>query len=321
MSSFKSAPVANLVKKRRRRDYRMARKAAFTRPEPGFSLYEGRTRGKKLKYTYSDDEDIFSDDVPTTRRSARNVSGTATPGEPLGPVFTASGRQVRARAGGVYGESMLTGQRDDAEDGQEDNGQGPQPRTRGQANGYANNYVDGMSDESDAASSWKGDDESPNENENEFEGDDEEEASEEESSDAEDGQQHSLVVHLHYAKPQEKSSATLEQQNTVPAFSAPEPKPASIPVAADTTNSVDNSAMEVEPKQEATEQQQKLPEKGRLDFIMSNSAFSHPEDAKENISNVEDQVKPDRPEEVGAKNLQEHSVPPLNPSRIQNGGE
>ncbi|CRG87102.1 hypothetical protein PISL3812_04117 [Talaromyces islandicus] len=299
--------------KRRRRDYRMARKAAFTRPEPGFSLYEGRTRGKKLKYTYSDDEDIFSDDLPTTRRSARNASGTTTPGEPLGPVFTASGRQVRARAGGLYGESMLSGQRDEED---QDNGEGLQPRTRGQANGYANNYVDGMSDESDAASSWKGDDESPNENENEFEGDDEEEASEDESSDAEDGQQHSLVVHLHYGKSQEKPNAALVTQNTGPAL---EPNPASISVAAATTNPVDNSAMEVEPKREATEQE--LPEKGRLDFIMSNPSFSHPEDAKENISNVEDQAKTDKPEEVGAKNPQEHSVPPLNPSRIQNGGE
>ncbi|KAI5279402.1 hypothetical protein KEM54_004182, partial [Ascosphaera aggregata] len=34
--------------KRKRRDYRLARKAAFARPEPGFSLYEGRTRGKKM---------------------------------------------------------------------------------------------------------------------------------------------------------------------------------------------------------------------------------------------------------------------------------
>jgi hypothetical protein len=212
---------------------------------------------------------------------------------------------------------MLSRQRDDAEEDQEDNGEDAQPRTRGQANGHANNYADGMSDESDAASSWKGDDESQNENENEneFERDEEEEASEGESSDAEDGQQHSLVVHLQYGKSQEKPSPALQQHTG----SAPEPNPASISVAAGTTNSVDNSAMEVEPKREATAQQ--LPEKGRLDFIMSNSAFSHPEDAKENISNVEDQIKTDKPEEVGAKNLQEHSVPPLEPSRIQNGGE
>ncbi|KAK4106102.1 hypothetical protein N658DRAFT_460331 [Parathielavia hyrcaniae] len=80
--------------KRRRREYRQMRKEQFRRPEPGFSLYEGRTRGKRMKYTYSDDEgDFFSDS--TTRRSTRNTRN-ATPAEPSGPVTTASGRQVRA---------------------------------------------------------------------------------------------------------------------------------------------------------------------------------------------------------------------------------
>lgn len=56
-------------------------------------MYEGRTRGKRIKYTYSDDEDMtFSDS--TTRRSARNT-GTNTPAE-TGPVTTSSGRQIRA---------------------------------------------------------------------------------------------------------------------------------------------------------------------------------------------------------------------------------
>ncbi|KAK3302490.1 uncharacterized protein B0T15DRAFT_543076 [Chaetomium strumarium] len=80
--------------KRRRREYRQMRKEQFRRPEPGFSLYEGRTRGKRMKYTYSDDEgDFFSDS--TTRRSTRNTR-QHTPAEPRGPVTTASGRQVRA---------------------------------------------------------------------------------------------------------------------------------------------------------------------------------------------------------------------------------
>ncbi|KAL2137371.1 hypothetical protein VTI74DRAFT_3311 [Chaetomium olivicolor] len=77
--------------KRRRREYRQMRKEQFRRPEPGFSLYEGRTRGKRMKYTYSDDEnDFFSDS--TNRRSTRNTRHH-TPAE---PVTTASGRQVRA---------------------------------------------------------------------------------------------------------------------------------------------------------------------------------------------------------------------------------
>ncbi|KAH8175870.1 hypothetical protein LIA77_04288 [Sarocladium implicatum] len=79
--------------KRKRRDYRQMQKERFKRPEPGFSMYEGRTRGKRIKYTYSDDEDmIFSDS--TQRRSARNT-GTSTPAE-NGPVTTLSGRHIRA---------------------------------------------------------------------------------------------------------------------------------------------------------------------------------------------------------------------------------
>lgn len=67
-------------------------------------MYEGRTRGKRIKYTYSDDEDIsFSDS--TTRRSTRNT-GTTTPAE-TGPLTTSSGRQIRAptRLNAATGES------------------------------------------------------------------------------------------------------------------------------------------------------------------------------------------------------------------------
>ncbi|KJZ78982.1 hypothetical protein HIM_01755 [Hirsutella minnesotensis 3608] len=90
--------------KRKRREYRQSRKEQFKRPEPGYSLYEGRTRGKRMKYTYSDDEDIFSDSTGN-RRSARNT-GANTPAE-MGPVTTSSGRQVRAppRLNMVPGES------------------------------------------------------------------------------------------------------------------------------------------------------------------------------------------------------------------------
>ncbi|KAI0166067.1 hypothetical protein GGR57DRAFT_4431 [Xylariaceae sp. FL1272] len=76
--------------KRKRREYRLMRKEQFKRPEPGFSMYEGRTRGKRMKYTYSDDEDFLSDS--TSRRSTRNT-GTNTPAE---PTTTASGRQIKA---------------------------------------------------------------------------------------------------------------------------------------------------------------------------------------------------------------------------------
>ncbi|KAL1626651.1 hypothetical protein SLS54_002814 [Diplodia seriata] len=91
--------------KRKRREYRMQRKAQFARPEPGFSLYEGRTRGKRMKYTFSDDEEETSDAL-STRRSTRRGS----PADNNRPVVTSSGRQVRSRLGGLYGETLLSGQ-------------------------------------------------------------------------------------------------------------------------------------------------------------------------------------------------------------------
>lgn len=190
--------------KRKRRDYRIARKAAFTRPEPGFSLYEGRTRGKKLKYTYSDDEDIFSDDGP--RRSTRNASGTATPAEPAGPRFTASGRQIRSRAGGLYGASLLTGQRDDEAEDEEDTGRPQRSRTT-RANGYAGYDVEDESEAQSSGNEWQGGDD---DEENDFEGDDEEEASGDES--VMNGENPSLVVQLRYSKGKTGLNGTSEEQ-------------------------------------------------------------------------------------------------------------
>ncbi|KAI0180114.1 hypothetical protein GGR52DRAFT_228026 [Hypoxylon sp. FL1284] len=80
--------------KRKRREYRLMRKEQFKRPEPGFSMYEGRTRGKRMKYTYSDDEDFVSDST-SIRRSTRNTRNPS-PTEPAAPVTTASGRQIKA---------------------------------------------------------------------------------------------------------------------------------------------------------------------------------------------------------------------------------
>ncbi|PKY05428.1 hypothetical protein P168DRAFT_250046 [Aspergillus campestris IBT 28561] len=202
--------------KRKRRDYRLARKAAFSRPEPGFSLYEGRTRGKKLKYTYSDDEDIFSDGLPSTRRSTRNTSGVSTPAEPSGPRYTASGRQVRPRGGGLYGASALTGQRED-EAGEEDAGRGQRTRAT-RANGYNDyNADEDMDDDAEEGQSseneWQGggdDDE-----ENEFEGDDEGELSTDDAMVIGDKNQ-SLVVQLRYGKGKMRSSPAPESSEDRP---------------------------------------------------------------------------------------------------------
>ncbi len=63
-----------MSQKRRKREYRQAQKARWTRPEPGFSLYEGRTRGKRARYTFSDNEEDFYSDARELRRSGRNAA-------------------------------------------------------------------------------------------------------------------------------------------------------------------------------------------------------------------------------------------------------
>ncbi|KAM0252513.1 hypothetical protein ACHAQJ_007688 [Trichoderma viride] len=124
--------------KRKRREYRQLRKEQFKRPEPGFSLYEGRTRGKRMKYTYSDDEDVFSDSTGY-RRSARNT-GTNTPAE-TGPVTTSSGRTVRAppRLNVTTGEDLTSDVQDDNLEVATETGR---PRRSAAANLGANDSMD-----------------------------------------------------------------------------------------------------------------------------------------------------------------------------------
>ncbi|KAL9624990.1 MAG: hypothetical protein Q9160_000719 [Pyrenula sp. 1 TL-2023] len=205
--------------KRKRRDYRLARKAAFTRPEPGFSLYEGRTRGKKMKYTFSDDED--TSDAVSTRRSNRQ-SGFATPTE---PTVTASGRQVRSKYAGHYGDSIQVQQRKSSDaqaNGNADvsNGRAQRSTRQGRTSGVRGGQMqrsglDGsdsdeeMEDEPDTPESGHPWDKSDNEDEaNDFEGDDEEDDDEDgkegmEQSDIDDGSSEtrsSLIVKLPYRK-------------------------------------------------------------------------------------------------------------------------
>ncbi|KAA8910917.1 hypothetical protein FN846DRAFT_769636, partial [Sphaerosporella brunnea] len=97
-------------KRRQKREYRATRKAMFQQPS-GMSLYEGRTRGKRIKYTFSDHEDdnASSFDDSRSRRSGRSTRATPLPtaGAPTPdqPRFTASGRQIRKPQTGLYGES------------------------------------------------------------------------------------------------------------------------------------------------------------------------------------------------------------------------
>jgi len=80
-------------------------------------MYEGRTRGKRMRYTYDDDEDhdIFDSDATSTRRSTRNVSSRNTPMD-TGPTYTASGRPSRQPRRGDYGESLLSHELDNTTD-------------------------------------------------------------------------------------------------------------------------------------------------------------------------------------------------------------
>lgn len=159
--------------KRKRREYRLIRKEQFKRPEPGFSMYEGRTRGKRIKYTYSDDEDFYSDS--TTRRSTRNT-GTNTPAEPAGPVTTASGRQIKAPSRMTVDASnniVTTGPPQEIEDTRSKEeliGAGGRPRRSAAINHGTNGWVsskkkgynsmdDEMDAEEDESESDLGDDE------------------------------------------------------------------------------------------------------------------------------------------------------------------
>ena len=201
--------------KRKRREYRQARKAQFSKPEPGFSLYEGRTRGKRMRYTFSEDEDedqlSLSDAAP--RRATR---AAAVAIEHTGPTVTASGRTVRNRVGGLYGEILHSGQATSRaspatndyvrSDGSEEPPTAPSRSTRSgdraNLNGWVQrkhiegyNSVDEMDNEDDATSSggeWDGGDED--------EPDLEDEIDEESSEDSdEELEKKSRIVALRYA--------------------------------------------------------------------------------------------------------------------------
>ncbi|KAH4800489.1 hypothetical protein HBH69_197970 [Parastagonospora nodorum] len=197
--------------KRKRREYRLNRNATFTRPDPGFSLYEGRTRGKRLRYTFSDEEDFDSDNLGA-RRSTR-TSGRETPAVPSGPTVTASGRQVRSRATGLYGETLLSGQVSDRaspatgdyvrSDASEEphqphaHGRATRNAPRGTTNGRPLKHTLESDDEEDATS-WDGGDEDEDEPE-QMELDEDEDDQADDSSDDEEEPQ-SLVVTLRYGK-------------------------------------------------------------------------------------------------------------------------
>lgn len=185
-------------------------------------------------------------------------SGLSTPAEPTGPTFTASGRQVRSRVGGAYGETMLSGQHDNREappagenDGVADfneeqpgstgrtrrsaSGTGVQGGQRGREHIAGYNQVDEMDDESDATSSggeWDGGDDDVDEKVVDDEDEDDADMSDDEASAAEEEEDEptdigkpSLVVSLRYHADKPKESRDIQDHPHVngvpPTSSAP----------------------------------------------------------------------------------------------------
>lgn len=191
------------------------RKAQFSRPEPGFSLYEGRTRGKRIRYTYSDNEE--ESDATGSRRSAR-YSGQSTPAD-AGPVVTASGRQVRPARTGIYGETLLSGQGDTASETSRTSGRATRSSRRisplheerkRKSRGY--NSFDEESDEDDDHSSgneWDGGDDDDDNNDDVDMADAEDE--DEMESDQEDVDR-SLIVKLKINKKPQEPTETFEEK-------------------------------------------------------------------------------------------------------------
>ena len=223
-------------------------------------MYEGRTRGKRMKYTYSDGEED-SGTERSTRRSTRNAS-------PLdnGPTVTASGRQVKPRMGGAYGESMLIDQRRGYEqgldtDGVEDSDDMPTTTPAGRpARAGARNPAsrsrevlrgDGMQsdDDSDGAESsgkeWSGNEEEPDVSEEEPDFDDDE-VSDDEIDGIEPEDDKSLVVKLSYRK---KPSAPPETVHGLPVLQ-PKAEPMVIVKEAAGQNTGNESTVEVPNTQE-----------------------------------------------------------------------
>lgn len=225
-------------------------------------MYEGRTRGKRVKYTYSDDEDIFYSDS-TNRRSARNT-GANTPAE-SGPVTTASGRQIRAPPRMIDGdESAAASVQGDFSEPDQEGSVGPSGRPRrsaaaGSANGWeeTNGYSPGrrgsMDSEEGATEADFGDDEEdahvPEESEEEEDEFDADEAMVDE--DIEDDPK-SLVVKLGVTPPKLRTALSPIDSvpNALPTPDLEEKKPAVEDAAPAPTEVImkDTPAPEVHPE-------------------------------------------------------------------------
>jgi len=178
----------------------------------------------------------------STRRSNRQ-SGISTPAELVGPTFTASGRQVKSRVGGVYGESRLSAGHNheveaeagtDSADAVHDTEEAAKTRTRlrgaaqlprvqgGRKHIEGYNALDEMEDESDASMSggeWDGGDDDEDVDDNIIDDEEDEDADMSESGESAnepvDGlaSRPSLVVSLRFPK---KSAAAGSRVDSEP---------------------------------------------------------------------------------------------------------
>lgn len=151
-----------------------------------------------MRYTYDDEGEDDEDDseAPTGRRSTRN-SGVATPADDR-PTTTLSGRQVRSRVGGVYGESLLSGQNTDRGTPATDASDEPARPTRSGRAGVTEAKVD--FGETSSEGEWDGGHEDEKDEVDEVMDDAEDEK--EASAGAESGEEgdRRLVVTLRYGK-------------------------------------------------------------------------------------------------------------------------
>lgn len=186
-----------------------------------------------MRYTYSDEEGASD-----SARKSNRQSGVSTPAEVAGPTYTASGRQIRSRLTGAYGETRLSGEKDELGSGElsdalPHDGEQVKAGGRGRPRGGHVNGVKrttrashdiGSSEESGAESGetssgheWDGgDDDDADDGGADDEDDNADlEMSDEEASDEDemDHLQKSLVVRLRYGKSQSASPSSKERLN------------------------------------------------------------------------------------------------------------
>lgn len=228
-----------------------------------------------MKYTYSDEEDDIYSDTTTSRRSTRNT-GTHTPAEPSGPTVTQSGRQVKSRQGGAYGESILSGTQAPAitaggfdgtsEEPEADGGRPRRAAVAVAANGWSSkggrhiegfNNVDEMTsdDEGDASEQDYGDDEEEDEHLSlESDVEDPDDLTDEDETMAEVGDKKQLIVKLPVKTPTpERKTAprpqlSLEKESTTADHFLPTTANADNRASSTTVNTANVAAIDAKEK-------------------------------------------------------------------------